>query len=174
MQKIFTTEEIIKTEEFNDFYKTVIEFCDFIENYSATDKMEFLKIAKDYLLRLYFNTSKLQWVDLRSNIEYDEKIDGKIFNNVLLFIAERLGDSRYYWHVLDPTNSEEKEPVCGDLVDDLGDIYKDLKYSIMIFNLNKHDCKENALWQFKFDFDKHWDNHCINALSAIHFYSQHE
>ncbi len=174
MQKIFTLEEIIKTEEFNNFYKTVIEFCDFIENYSAADKMEFLEIAKDYLLRLYSNASKLQWVDLQSNSEYAENIDDKIYNKALLFIADRLRDSRYYWHVFDPTNSEEKEPVCGDLVDDLGDIYKDLKYSIMIFNLNKQDCKENALWQFKFDFDKHWDNHCINALSAIHFYLQHE
>jgi len=52
--------------------------------------------------------------------------------------------------------------------------YTTTKFSFMTYNLDKEDCKENALWQFKFDFNKHWGDHCINALSAIHYFLQNE
>lgn len=137
--------------------------------------MEFLKTTRIHLLKLYENALKLQWVDLQSNIEYDDKLDSDEFDKTLSYISDRLGDARYYWHVFDPTNEKNKEPVCGDLIDDLGDIYQDIKFSLMTFNLGKQDCQENAfLWQFKFDFDRHWGDHCINALRAIHFYLQCE
>jgi hypothetical protein len=57
-------------------------------------------------------------------------------------------------------------------LDDLGDIYKDLQYSLRVFDLQIADSQENALWQFKFDFVKHWGEHCINALRALHFFIQ--
>ena len=174
MEQQFKTEEILKTKEFTDFYESAVDFCDFIENYSSKDKIEFLKATRIHLLKLYDNALKFQWVDLQSNIEYDDKLDSDKFDKTLIYISDRLSDARYYWHVFDPTNEKDTEPVRGDLVDDLGDIYQDLKFSVMTFNFDKQDCQENALWQFKFDFDKHWDDHCINALSAIHFYLQND
>ena len=47
MEQQFNTEEILKTTEFTDFYKTAIDFCDFIENYSSKENVEFLK-AQEY------------------------------------------------------------------------------------------------------------------------------
>jgi hypothetical protein len=167
-------EEILESKEFSAFYKAAVDFCDFIENFKSNDKTEFLKATRTHLLNLYDKGLKLQWVELKSNIEYDVKIARDEFDQRLASIAERLEDSRFYWHVFDPTNEKDTEPGRGDLVDDLGDIYKDLKYSIMIFNLGKPECQENALWQFKFYFNKHWDDHCINALSAIHFFLEND
>lgn len=167
-------EEILKTTEFLDFYKSATDYCNFIDNYSKQSQIDFLKIARQKLLKLYDKALDLQWVDLQSNIEYAERLDDKEFKSILSFLADKLDDKRYYWHVFDPTNHTDTEPVCGDLVDDLSDIYKDIKYSIMIYSLDREDCKENALWQFKFDFDKHWGDHCINALTGIHFILQDE
>ena len=174
LKHTFTTEQILQTEEFLDFYKAALDFCDFIENYQNKRKVDYLHTVRQNLLKLYNTALKLQWVDLQSNVEYDDKLDDKEFNNILSRIVEGVDNARYYWYIFDPTCNKDHEAVCGDLVDDLGDIYKDLKYSIMIFNLGDVDCKENALWQFKFDFDKHWGGHCINALSAIHFYLEKE
>ncbi len=36
----------------------------------------------------------------------------------------------------------------------------------------KPDCKSLSLWKFKFDFDCHWGDHCINALAAVHYFLQ--
>ncbi|MFO0477640.1 MAG: DUF5063 domain-containing protein [Bacteroidota bacterium] len=174
MEQQYSIDNLIKTKEFSDFYKISVDFCEFIEKYQSKDNLDFLKNSRQNLLFLYSSALALPWVDLQTNIDYDEKINTDQFNKTVSFITDRLGETRYYWHVFDPTLENEKEPVCGDLVDDLQDIYKDIKISILTYNLNKKDCKENALWQFKFDFDKHWDNHCINALSAIHFFLQNE
>ncbi|MGE5479640.1 MAG: DUF5063 domain-containing protein [Chloroflexota bacterium] len=169
-----TVEQIIKTKEFSEFYQNALEFCESIDNYKTKSKVDFLEKIRQNLLCLYSAGLKLQLVDLQSDVDFDENIDDQEFKNVLKSIGDRLQDARYYWHVFDPTNVEDNELVCGDLLDDLGDIYKDLKYSIMIFNLDKPDCQESALWQFKFDFDEHWNDHCINALTAIHYYLENE
>jgi hypothetical protein len=168
------TEEIIQSTEFSDFYKSANNYCSFIENNTNLSTTSFLHALRHKLLNLYQTALMLQWINVRSDVDFDERLDKVEFKKILLSIENRLDGSRYYWHVFDPTNDNDKEPVCGDLADDLGDIYKDLKRSIMIFNLSKKDCKENALWQFKFDFDKHWDDHCINALNAIHYYLENE
>lgn len=167
-------EEIIKTTEFLDFYKSATDYCNFIENYSKQTQIDYLKILRKKLLNLYEKALNLQWIELQSNITYDEKLHDKEIKSILSSLADKLDDKRYYWHVFDPTNHNDTEPVCGDLADDLGDIYKDLQYSIMIYNLEGEYSKEKALWQFKFDFDKHWGDHCINALTGIHFFLQDE
>ncbi|MCW3075042.1 MAG: hypothetical protein JWP69_2111 [Flaviaesturariibacter sp.] len=77
----------------------------------------------------------------------------------------------YYWVVLNPVDMKNlAETGTGDLVDDLGDIYKDLKRAIVIFDTDDVAAKENIIWRLKFDFDYHWNKHCIEALSAIHHY----
>lgn len=165
-------DEIIKTKEFFNFYDTASDYCNFIEDENKLSWTEFLQEVRKKLMHLYNTALELQWVELQSNIEYDEKLDN--MDSILLNIANQLDDKRYYWHVYNPVNDKDTEPVCGDLVDDLGDIYKDLKFSLMIYNLNKEDCQENALWQFKFDFETHWNDHCMNALNAVHFFLQDE
>ncbi len=167
----FSTDYILNTKAFSDFYATASNFCEFIE----TDQAEsgaFLQQLTHYLLDLYRKALVLSWVRLDSNVEYEEKLNGDQLEETIAFIAKHLGSTRNYWHLFDPSDGSDKEPCCGDLVDDIGDIYTDLKYDLLIFNLDKPDCKENALWQFKFGFDKHWGDHCMNALAAIHFLSK--
>jgi hypothetical protein len=163
-------EEILDKQEFIDFYEYARDFCAFME--ISEIENDYINKIKIKLLKLYELGTNLPLVDLQSNVDYDNKLSDFEFKTVLDNIACKIGDKRFYWHVFDPTNENDKEPVCGDLVDDLGDIYKDLKYSILNFNLNQLDCKENAVWQFKFDFDSHWGDHCINALNAIHFFQK--
>lgn len=133
-----------------------------------------MQATRHHLLRLYATALELQWVESKSNAEFDDPLQDADIKPLRDSISQRLQGSQYYWHVFDPTDEEDITPVCGDLVDDLGDMYKDLKNAITIFNLGKPGCKENALWNFKFLFEKHWDDHCINALSAIHYYLQDE
>lgn len=155
----------MRTNEFSDFYQEAFEFCIFLENDSKISIVDFLGQTRKKLLSLYDKALRLQWVDLQSNVEYDDKLNKQKFENTLNSLVNRLDNKRYYWHVFVPMNQDDMEPVCGDLLDDIGDICKDLKFSIMTFNLNKIDCKENALWQFK--FDKHWGDHCITISGLL-------
>jgi hypothetical protein len=49
--------------------------------------------------------------------------------------------------VFDPTKDDDIEPVCGDLLDDLGDIYKDLKNSLLLFDKGTPAEIESAVLQ---------------------------
>lgn len=163
-------EEVRQTSEFAEYYRAAEDFCGFLEGKDKLVTADFLVMVRSHLLRLYTAALAMPWMDLQSNEEFDEKLSADAFQAVLHSVAEQLDMARYYWHVFDPINNFDTEPVCGDLLDDIGDIYKDLKYSLMIFGLGKEDCEEIALWELKYTFDAHWNRHCVNALSAIHFY----
>ena len=162
--------QILQTPAFTDFYKSATDFCGFMESELKNTANEFLQTSRIHLIGLYEAALQLPAVDLEITVEYEYAFNNLEFERVLSCIVERLGTSRYYWHIFNPSREEDTKPVCGDLSDDLGDMYKDLNRAILLFN--KPDAKENALWQFKFDFDNHWGDHCMNALNAIHFYLQ--
>lgn len=169
MDAKLTVEQIIETDEFVSFYQSAVDFCRLIEKYQPISETEFLQIARMKLVSLYARALRLHWINIQTNVDFNDKLDDKVTKGLVKSIADRLVDNRYYWHVFDSSKQEDKQPVCGDLVDDLGDIYKDLKYAYLIYNLKKPECKETALERLMFDFNMHWGTHCINALSAIHF-----
>ena len=68
-----------------------------------------------------------------------------------------------YWEVFDPFELEE--PVCGDLRDDLQDIYADLRIGIREYEAGREN---NALWEWKFGVDNHWGQHAVDAIRALH------
>lgn len=158
-------EKVLELKETMEFLQTARNYCAFIESTDTTDK-EYLLELQSILLTLYQKATNLPWTTIEHEEEFKEKLS-KDFNKILLLIAEKVGQNRYYWEVFDPTN--ENEVVCGDLVDDLGDIYKDMKYGLMIFDIGTIASKEDSIWGMKFGFEKHWGLHAISALKTIHF-----
>ena len=170
MCRYLSFDEARQTVAFAEYYQAAVSFCGFIEKNGSSDTVDFLTTVRTHLLRLYATALTMPWTDLQSNEEFEEKLSVDDFQTILHGVAKQLGEARYYWHVFDPVNDLDTAPVCGDLLDDIGDIYKDLRHSLMIFGLGRGDCEEVALWDLKFDFDAHWSRHCVNALSAIHFF----
>lgn len=70
-----------------------------------------------------------------------------------------------YWVVFDPTQDEDNEPVYGLLSDDLADIYQNIKYGLLLFEAGHI---EEAIWEWKFNFNIHWGRHLVNAQSVIY------
>jgi hypothetical protein len=66
---------------------------------------------------------------------------------VLSRLDARLGSNRYYWDVFDPFDHEDHQAVCGDLVDDLADIYKDIKRGLTVFDIGTLASRETASWE---------------------------
>jgi hypothetical protein len=75
-----------------------------------------------------------------------------------------------YWQALEPFSVDESELGLDDLLDDLGDIYLDLKRAILLYNSNLEGARQEAYWKLKFDFDFHLADHSMNAMKAIHDY----
>lgn len=161
------SKQVISTKEFQDFLKSCRQFCGLLETINSNVLVELQKS----LLELYSNGLNLQTIDLDSNVDFKEKLDDKEFEIIKNRTSELLGENQCYWTIFDPTENVfgNESPVMGDLLDDVMDIYKDIKYQLMIFDLNTEESIENAMWGMKFDFWHHWSNHAIDAIRTIHY-----
>lgn len=163
--------DIISSEKFDAFYQAAEQFSSFVENDFTVDSDDYLRDLHDRLVILYETAMNVPWIDLQSASDYRNSFDKPYIQKVVNSIADNLQDKRYYWDVSNPIRSGDKQEVMKrNLVDDVGNIFKAIKYSLNIFNSGKQDSKEVALWQFKFDFEYHWGSNCINAIRALHFH----
>jgi hypothetical protein len=76
-----------------------------------------------------------------------------------------------YWEVFDPIATPCEEPVCGLIAADLGDIYGDVARGLVLFESGDRD---EALWEWAFNFRIHWGEHATGALRALHAYLAQE
>ena len=163
-------DNITQSKDFIEFVERIKNFCAFIETHQSNDYKSFLETTQKQLIEFYSYGRTLPNFDLPNNRNIEEfGITDKDIKHILSFIGDRLRDP-FYWVVFDPTNHDDTASVCGDLVEDLGDIYKDLKTFLIGFEQRDEDVKQNALWHLKWSFHNHWSDHCIDAIYAIHYF----
>jgi hypothetical protein len=168
-----SVDKITQTKDFIDFVERIKRFCVFIETHQSDNYRRFLDETQKELIELYSYGQTLPDFDLPADRDIEEvDISDNDIRDILSFTKVRLRDP-FYWVVFDPTDHNDTASVCGDLVDDLGDIYKDLKTFLTGFGSVDEDVKQNALWHLKWSFDNHWNDHCINAIYAIHYFLKH-
>ena len=142
-------------------------YCSFIET-TTKSGTEFLDELEGVLLDLYKTAITLRWPTLLHEKDFEDEVSTDDLDSISHRIGERIGGNSVYWEVFEPFDHDNHDPVCGDLVDDLGDIYRDIKRALMIFDLGTAAAKQDAIWQLKFGFENHWGRHAIGALMAIH------
>ena len=79
-------------------------------------------------------------------------------------LANFLGKRRFYREVFDPYAELSDGEVTGDIIDDLGDIYRDLQRGLVHWQSGRSG---EALWEWRFNFQIHWAEHATSALRAI-------
>ncbi len=72
---------------------------------------------------------------------------------------------QYYWSLFQPVADTPEEPGCGDLHDDLADIYRDLETGYRMYQDGHID---SAVFHWKIRFRAHWGRHATSALYAMH------
>ena len=86
-------------------------------------------------------------------------------------ITQRLSSLPFsiYWIALNSDIRDEGTVACGELADDLHDIYTDVKEGLLTY---PHSVP-TATWHWRFTFDIHWGHHAVSALSALHEFDPH-
>jgi hypothetical protein len=79
-------------------------------------------------------------------------------------LAGLLGPRRFYREVFDPYAESSDGEVTGDIIDDLGDIYRDLQRGLVHW---QSGTPGDALREWRFNFQIHWAEHATSALRAI-------
>jgi len=167
------TKDFIIQSEVKEYLESARLFCEFIESPTEIDSIEFLKKVRLHLLTLY----QLGLSFPLHNGEFNEDtVDllGDNYFQVLKLIGKKVGKTDFYTHMYDPTDFSDEKPVVGELTDDLGDIYRDLKRALLQLDTDSEPAREDALWSLHFFFRSHYGEHIINGLYAIHFFLQYE
>ena len=67
--------------------------------------------------------------------------------------------------VFDASIVPSEEPVTGDVIDDLADIYKDLKFGLWYLSKGS-EVDDVFLWRF--NLGVHWARHAMGAMYALY------
>jgi hypothetical protein len=86
-------------------------------------------------------------------------------------VSEKLGATRFYWMVfetpVDPAGSKP-EPVIGDLVDDIEELYADLAPALSAWKQNPARFERAVLWDWRATpFEAHSAAHAASAVRAL-------
>jgi len=81
--------------------------------------------------------------------------------------VQRLNDFpfQYYWEIFKPVTLQPEQPGCGDITEDLADIYSDVKDGLLFFESGMVPA---ALWHWRRTFEAHWGEHATSAMRALH------
>ncbi len=165
-------EAYLISKDFRSFLESTQKYCTFIESFVSQDSVSFLVLTHRHLLNLYQGAITLQSFGFERDIMVEDPTSESFQKELVVLTTSRLSPYRYYWHQFDPVKESKDDLVCGDLVDDLVDIYKDLKNALRVYTAKKPGAKNVALIDFKNSFNYHWGRHCINALYGIHYFIQ--
>lgn len=75
-----------------------------------------------------------------------------------------------YWTLTQPVAADlagPDEPTCGDLADDLADIWRDLKPGLDAWPDADEDARRAIVWEWRLSFRTHWGRHAADAMAVL-------
>jgi len=135
----------------DSYYKCATEFCSWLKelNQINEDNAPVLLVK---IMALYNASAELSYPEA-------------ITDSVVPYKRERLMlscNKDLYWEVYDPFILEEA--VCGNVIDDLSDIYNDILQGIYLYECG---LTEEAAWFWKWNFENHWKYHATDVMRAL-------
>jgi hypothetical protein len=121
-------------------------------------------LALDHVVELYHWGIRLATSGCGENVEIPDVGDdkwGQIRNRFSCL------PFRNYSVIINAMTVPPEEPAVGDIADDLADVYRDLAVGLFLYNAGH---KEEAIWQWHFDFHNHWKEHAAWAIFALNSY----
>jgi hypothetical protein len=166
----------MRTREFShpaltEFAAVAAAFCETVANVDHRTPEALLEQIHRLLPRAY--SAALQLPD--ASVLFDDRDDSAVREPDatrsaiaqppgLTQLADFLGLRRFYRELFDPYAEPSDGEVTGDIIDDLGDIYRDLQRGLLHW---RSGAPGDALWEWRFSFQIHWAEHATSALRAI-------
>jgi hypothetical protein len=165
------SEQVILTSEFQYFIASCRSYCELLECNGEVDPTVFLGAIQKLLLEMYSKAVNHRTINIEFDAEFEVEIGKDRLEGIMKRTSERIGENLCYWAVFDPTENVfgNEAPVMGDLLDDIIDIYKDVKRQLLIFDIKTIESRESAVWGLNFLFWNHWGAHAIDAMRTIHY-----
>ena len=151
-----------------EIWRTVREFISLIED-DISD-------VSDNRIKLTILLEKLS-VGMKNIYGDVDDIDDDLlpdlnYDSIRLMVFKRFPDFGFYNIAFDySVNFETEELDIGDAIDDVADIYIDLKRAN---EYNKYNREQMALWDLQFGYKSHWGQHLSDLQKYIYKLNKEE
>ena len=146
--------------ELDRFSVAAERFCDAMEREPASEAEGFREI---YLLLAELHVAALRLPD----VELEDDVPELEVDRSAICMARITGLlGTYYSDFFEPLADPPGNPVGNCLADDLGDIYRNVKEGLLLWNLGHW---REAGWHWRFLFHMHWGEHLVGALRACYW-----
>ena len=142
------------------FTEIVKEYCLWVENEKdkSEDQLYYLQVMLSKLYCLGIQLPDCEPTDFFENEKLPKLDYQEIINNFKEFPIQ------YYSQIFYPLTLPSEEPVTGDVIDDLSDIYMDLKSGLWYL---ENGSEVDAVFQWRFTLGIHWGRHILGAMYAL-------
>ena len=146
--------------ELDRFSVAAERFCDAMEREPASEAEGFREI---YLLLAELHVAALRLPD----VELEDDVPELEVDRSAICMARITGLlGTYYSDFFEPLADPPGDPVGNSLADDLGDIYRNVKEGLLLWNLGHW---REAGWHWRMLYDTHWGEHLVGALRACYW-----
>lgn len=156
-----------------DFERAARSYCSLLE-VDPVDEKEWITSMLAALAMIYAAAHLLPVFDLPDDVEeLPDTFNVSKEESVIIRtrIQNILGAKSKYQAYFNPTiiNDPSEEPVIGELWDDLGDIYQDIKPGLNAWDANRTAYLQNIASDWRWPlFEVHWGHHAVDAMRALH------
>ena len=158
-EKISLAEQAIREERVGRFRSGAERYCALVER----DSLEIRELLAS-LLRLVDLGLRLPDVEPESEFEPSDPDSLQADADAVARNLRRIiGDIDFYWVVFDP-RSLFSDPSMGSLVDDLVDIYLELRRGLHLADTGH---QVDATWTWRFSMRVHWGIHATGAIRTL-------
>jgi len=148
------------------FEEVARRYCQLLESQPPIEALVFAHECLILLLHLYESAMRLPDTDAPE--EEVRGISHESWRAMFESIAARLPGRDFYWIVFEPLKLEPPNPVVGSLADDVADIWRDLKPGLLLIDTGEPNCRNTAVWEWRFAFKNHWGRHAVDAITVLH------
>jgi len=155
-----------KTETFISIADKYIKWVD-----TPPEAVEFeAATALSLLAALYSAALNIMKLDIEEDGSHVESEENSVSVDQWKEAYERISNFPFnYYYEVDSAHEPSCESHYTDLIEDLTDIYQDVKEGM---NLYEKNYKSQALYHWQMTFEFHWGRHILGAMKALHGHFQ--
>ncbi len=145
----------------NEFSSLAQEYCDWVETpgNKGKEQLFYLQVLLSKIYCWGIQLPECEPTDLFETEGLPKHNHHEILQNFNGFPVQ------YYSMVFNADVVPSEEPVLGDVIDDLSDIYQDLKDGLWYL---KNGSEVDAVFQWRISFGAHWVRHILGAMYALY------
>ena len=151
-----------------EFVAVSIQFCNFLEEVSDTNKGEFIDKLTKIIPLLYLKASMLPDGEIRNEENPEIFVTEYDYEYVRMNLTDIMGADDDYLDVFSPDMPYSDTPINSSISEDLADIYQDIKNFISVYEIGFEDTMHDALLICKENFEHFWGQKAVNVLRPLH------